>query len=45
MSNKISFIIWAIIGCYNLSIEGKISKSQYLWTWLLLMALLMERIN
>ena len=45
MSNKISFIIWGIIGCFNLSTEGKISKSRYLWTWLRLMLLLMEGIN
>lgn len=45
MSNKISFIICVIIGCYNLNKEGEISKLQYLWTWSWLMFLLMERIN
>lgn len=45
MSYKIILIIWAIIGCFNLSTEEKISKLQYLWTWLRLIILLMERIN
>lgn len=45
MFDVVLFIIWGLIGLYNLIIEDNISKTQYFCTWIIVMVYMFNNIK